>query len=271
MEEFAFWAKSDSKLHNDETITDKIKNSIAAAMDCQRAQLWSILRFFGFIQAHSNEHICLLVEMVPDNQLIGQEEIRFVVLVRGLKTPAKKSLTNDCLTIFAVNMCKLNMSKENCECATEQQKADAKHKPSSLSTFFKHTFACFALKQVNCSSGEFKNHVGSFHATLKHNFKATLKLRPDCGVRKAAPANLQVAAKVRQANPQPFKSCMNCSDNSGHTALLQIIAHSVGETFMLLGGKEVSDFICPTSIHCLFFCDIPFLLFAATWIDAKRF
>lgn len=265
VEDFAFWANSDPKLHNDEDITTEIKNSIATTNDCQRAQQRSILLFFGFISAHPNERIRLLSEFVPDDQLIGEDERRFVVLTRGLKTPAKKSLVNDCLTIFAVNMYKLTMSKEAHQCASAQEKADAKYKPSSLSTFFKHLFAYFTLKQINYNSGEFKSHVGSFHAALKKDFESTLKLRPDLGVRKVAPVDLQAAAKVRNAKLQPFKRSMERLENSGYTTLLKIIAHSMGEIFMLRGGKEVSSCVCvffvfATSMSTLMlpcFCDGP--------------
>lgn len=146
VESFAFWANSDPKLCNDKEMTAAIKNSMASTADYQKAQARSVARFCGFVNVHPNEKIRMLAEMVPDNELLGQEECRFIVLVCGLKTAAKRSLTNNMLTVFAVNMCKLNMSKEALQIASAQEKSDTKCKPSSLSTYFKHLFACFTLK-----------------------------------------------------------------------------------------------------------------------------
>ena len=172
--------------------------------------------------------------------MIGQQERRFIILCRGYKTPAKKALVNNVMTIFAVNMYKLCMDKESLTNATPLQVANAKYKPSSLATYFKHIFAYFTQKQVNYGSHEFCGMEGSFHAALKMDFEETLKLRPDYGERKCAPVDLQAAEKVRNSGLDPYKRSMTDERESGFTVCLQIMAHSMGEIFMLRGGKEVN-------------------------------
>lgn len=146
IEDFAHWANSDSRLCKDDETTAKIKASTATTTDCQRAQLRSALQFFGFIMAHPSEKIRLSAEMVPDDSLIDHEKRRFIILTRGLKTPANESLVSGALAIFAVNAHRLSASKEGVGKAPAEEIADTKCKPGSLGAHHKHLFAFFSMK-----------------------------------------------------------------------------------------------------------------------------
>jgi hypothetical protein len=239
--EYAYWARIDENLYNDAETTERINKAYATESSYRRDKEKSIARMYGFLESHPNVKIRELADSLPDPNVIDCQERRFILLTRGLKDENKRELVDRVMTIFAVNMHKLSISKEQFHKATGKEKADAKYKPGSILTFYKHIFSHLSEKQVNYTLGEFANKKGSFHAALKMDYEETLKHRPDYGVRKSAPVDLNAAQKVRDSRIDPYQRSMIDPQMSGFDWCMRIIAHSMGEIFMLRGGKEVSE------------------------------
>ena len=198
----------------------------------------SILRWYGFIDVHPSEKIQKLADIIDNLERINTKERRIVLLVRGLETADKQELLNCVMTIFAVNMYKMDYDVELMKTASSKVKADAQYAPSSLVTYYCHLFAYLSEKQVYYTSEELRKMKGSFHAALRIKFETTLKERPEYGIRKTSPIDLMAGVKIRESNLTPYKMDIDSKSSSGYDWLVTIIAQQMGEVYMR-GGKEV--------------------------------
>ncbi|KAL3908308.1 MAG: hypothetical protein SGARI_003122, partial [Bacillariaceae sp.] len=195
---YAKMARLNMSLYNSKELTARIKAASACTKNYKANKAKTIIRFYHFLAAHEDPNVRRLADQIVDPEQTDLNEYRFVVLVRGVKTSAKKFLFNMCMTIFAINSTKQGGEFELNNTSTAEDIADAQYQPSSLLTFYKHIFAYASECSILFQNKHFKSYPGSYHAAIDLQFKETLKVRPDYGKKKQSGTDLNARLKIRE-------------------------------------------------------------------------
>ena len=151
--------------------------------------LW---KFFDIIATHPK--LKYLSEFYFD-QTIQKDRRVFYRVLGGVRSDAKKSLINTCLTYYFMN---LFMKGHDVKYGASSDKdvAKGRYKMSVQILFCKHIFRTFKTEGIAYEKADFKGMEGSSLAFTSDEGKKTIQERPDYGDRKVTAFDVEADEKL---------------------------------------------------------------------------
>lgn len=145
----------------------------------------------------SNAKLCSLIDLVPDPVSPGTKTFRLFLLVRGVKTAAKKTLLNSVLMTWAHKHRKIGFELDD---------PLGVYQPGTTDTQVKMFFKVLNDNGTTITHSEMKGITGSYWKYFEELYRKTREVRPDFGTRpNRAAVDLKADWKIRNLADPPYR------------------------------------------------------------------
>jgi hypothetical protein len=219
--------------------TANIKNNTGNKTENDKAKISQVARFLRSIRDHTQ--LGALADLVPDAE--GGKTIRFLTLVRGLKTDMKSALMNTIFCIWSFNFHFIGRSKED---------PKSTYQPNYTDKVARQIWKVLHDQGVTMNHSDFQHYTGSYWAYFKGKFAIAVKVRSDFA-RNPLRAGVEYDDEVKMRSSN--LDILHC-----YSTLLLVSVYKVSRDCCTRGGDEVRFFFfivlffyCLTSIFTFFF------------------
>lgn len=226
-------AENDKNLYKDEKTTSAIRGMTSQTKRHVRQCDTQERKFFAVLE--ETPSLRKLAEWESDE--IGRKQRVFYLLIGGTKDPYKYDVLNMCLVAYGCSLEKANVKKQELAQARNEnhKKALKTLQPSTICTYFKQLFSCFAQNGILYTKSDYRNAgAGAFTAVMKDIMGNACKYVDDygrCPHRSEYDAEEDIKLR-NNANP-PW-------DLNNYDDLLDLTVWQVLTYYMLRGSREVS-------------------------------
>jgi hypothetical protein len=213
---WASYVINQDDLFGDETAN--VKNNTGNKTENDKAKVSQVARFLRAIRDH--QQLGALADLVDDDE--GGKTIRFLPLVRGLKTDMKSALMNTIFCIWSFNFHFVGRPKED---------PKSTYQPNYTDKVARQIWKVLHDQGVTMNHSDFQHYTGSYWAYFKGKFAIAVKVRSDFARNPfRAGVEYEDEVKMRSSN----LDIVHC-----YSTLLLVSIYKVSRDWCTRGGDEV--------------------------------
>jgi hypothetical protein len=213
---WASYVINQDDLFGDETAN--VKNNTGNKTENDKAKVSQVARFLRAIRDH--QQLGALADLVDDDE--GGKTIRFLPLVRGLKTDMKSALMNTIFCIWSFNFHFVGRPKED---------PKSTYQPNYTDKVARQIWKVLHDQGVTMYHSDFQHYTGSYWAYFKGKFAIAVKVRSDFARNPfRAGVEYEDEVKMRSSN----LDIVHC-----YSTLLLVSIYKVSRDWCTRGGDEV--------------------------------
>jgi hypothetical protein len=201
--------------------TANIKNNTGNKTENDKAKVSQVARFLRSVRDHPQ--LGALADLIEDDE--GGKTIRFLPLVRGLKTEVKAALMNTIFCIWSFNFHFIGRSKDS---------PNSTYQPNYTDKVARQIWKVLHDQGVTMNHSDFQHYTGSYWAYFKGKFAITVRVRSDFA-RNPLRAGVEYDDEVKMRSSN--LDILHC-----YATLLLVAIYKVSRDWCTRGGDEVRFF-----------------------------